>query len=484
MSRVLDSRRVLVYTFNQVVECHRVRMVGVGVAIAQPHGVDAENAAPDTRRIARITARTKIEGRLYFELGKLTNSGRTARGAAPEIGNAMTHIFKKETKAPIVLVALVSMLALAGCTSTSGGSTSAGSAGATNSRLQQVIKSGTLKVGVLPDYPPYSLQDASGKIVGYEPDIAAHLAAALGVKLVMINTDGTSRKPVLDSNRVDVDIDAFTATDVRAKAVDFTIPYVASGALPLFRKVNTIKSLADLKGKKVSVARGSTNDSLMTKQFPDTTVVRFDTIADAGQAVKSGKVDAVMEGFATVQAAAAKDPSLGVLNVEPISPALISMGVKQGDQVWVNYLNNFIRNLNSSGVNLDPLWSALIALTINNGAYVAEILRAGFDSVPSGLREAAHALGMNSLQTFRYVVFTPGIRKVFPAMTNQFILLFLFSSVASVIALPELTNALMTVNSNTLRTFEVFTFGALLYYAVSSVLAIGSRVGEKRLFRW
>jgi polar amino acid transport system permease protein len=56
--------------------------------------------------------------------------------------------------------------------------------------------------------------------------------------------------------------------------------------------------------------------------------------------------------------------------------------------------------------------------------------------------------------------------------------------VASVIALPELTNALLGVNSNTLRTFEVFTFGALLYYVISSVLAIGSRVGEKRLFRW
>jgi polar amino acid transport system permease protein len=78
----------------------------------------------------------------------------------------------------------------------------------------------------------------------------------------------------------------------------------------------------------------------------------------------------------------------------------------------------------------------------------------------------------------------PGIRSVFPAMTNQFILLFLFSSVASVIALPELTNALLSVNSNTLRTFEVFTLGALLYYVISSVLAIGARVGEKRLFRW
>lgn len=164
-----------------------------------------------------------------------------------------------------------------------------------------------------------------------------------------------------------------------------------------------------------------------------------------------------------------------------ISSAYIEI-IRNVPLLVVLYLIYF--GLGQVGINLDPLWSTLIALTINNGAYVAEILRAGFDSVPAGLREAAQALGMNSRQTFRYVVFTPGIRKVFPALTNQFILLFLFSSVASVIALPELTNALMTVNSNTLRTFEVFTVGALLYYAVSSVLAVGSRVGEKRLFKW
>ncbi len=252
----------------------------------------------------------------------------------------------KLVKSSIVLIAMASMITLAGCTSSG-----AAAPAAQTSHLQQVIKRGTLLVGVLPDYPPYSSLQANGKIVGYEPDIAQKLADALGVKLKLINTDGTSRKPVLDSNRVDVDIDAFTATNDRAKAVDFTIPYVASGALPLFRKDNPITSIADLKGKKVSVARGSTNDTLMTKQFPGTTVVRFDNIADAIQAVKSGKVDAVMEGFATVRKAAAADPSLEVLNVQPISPALISMGVKQGDQVWVNYLNNFIRNLNSSGEN-------------------------------------------------------------------------------------------------------------------------------------
>jgi polar amino acid transport system substrate-binding protein len=264
----------------------------------------------------------------------------------------MTHTSSRTCKAvrsSVVLVAMASMVALAGCTSTS---TPAASGQANEaSHLQQVIKRGVLNVGVLPDYPPYSSQQANGDLVGYEPDIAKKLADSLGVKLKMVNTDGTSRKPVLDSNRVDVDIDAFTATDERAKAVEFTIPYVASGALPLFRKDSPIKSIADLKGKKVSVARGSTNDTLMTKQFPDTTVVRFDTIADAIQAVKSKKVDAVMEGFATVSQAAADDPSLAALKIEPISPALISMGVKQGDQIWLNYLNNFIRNLNSSGQN-------------------------------------------------------------------------------------------------------------------------------------
>jgi len=264
------------------------------------------------------------------------------------MGSTVTRM-SKTLKSSVVLVAMASVIALAGCTS----SKTAAPAGQTDqaSHLQQVIKRGTLNVGVLPDYPPYSSQQANGDLVGYEPDIAKKLADALGVKLKMVNTDGTSRKPVLDSNRVDVDIDAFTATDERAKAVDFTIPYVASGALPLFRKDSPIKDIADLKGKKVSVARGSTNDTLMTKQFPGTTVVRFDTIADAIQAVKSGKVDAVMEGFATVSKAVADDPSLAALDIEPISPALISMGIKQGDQIWLNYLNNFIRNLNSSGQN-------------------------------------------------------------------------------------------------------------------------------------
>lgn len=136
------------------------------------------------------------------------------------------------------------------------------------------------------------------------------------------------------------------------------------------------------------------------------------------------------------------------------------------------------------GINLNPLWSALLGMTLNNAAYTAEIFRAGIQSVPAGLQEAARALGMRFGQTFRYVVLKPAIRNVLPALTNQFIVLFLFSSVASVISLNELTATLEDLNQRTLRTLEVFAFGAALYYLVSAAIAWSSRLAERVLFRW
>ncbi len=140
--------------------------------------------------------------------------------------------------------------------------------------------------------------------------------------------------------------------------------------------------------------------------------------------------------------------------------------------------------LGQVGLNLDPLWSAVLGLTLNNAAYTAEIFRAGIQSVPVGQQEAGSALGMSRMQTFRYVVFKPAIRNVLPSLTNQLIVLFLFSSVGSVISLNELTSTLSDLNSQTQRTLEVFTYGAVLYYLTSVVIAMSFRLAEKTLFRW
>jgi polar amino acid transport system permease protein len=136
------------------------------------------------------------------------------------------------------------------------------------------------------------------------------------------------------------------------------------------------------------------------------------------------------------------------------------------------------------GIGLDAVWSTLLAMTLNNAAYTSEIFRGGIESVPGGLQEAARALGLRFGQTFRYVVLKPAIRNVLPALTNQLIVLFLFSSVASIIAVPELTSVLQDLNSRTLRTLEVFSIGAGLYYLTSAAIAMSSRFTEKVLFRW
>src|SRR5664279_3115615 len=160
----------------------------------------------------------------------------------------------------LLVPALASALLLSGCTSPDNGD---GGGTAVQSQLDTVIKSGTVRVAVLPDYPPWSVQTADGSFEGI--DIAQKLAEALGVELELVSTDGTSRLPLLKSDRVDVNISEWTATDERAKEVGFTIPYVAHGAGVLVNAADPLASYTDLAGKTVSVARGSTNDSIMTK---------------------------------------------------------------------------------------------------------------------------------------------------------------------------------------------------------------------------
>lgn len=136
------------------------------------------------------------------------------------------------------------------------------------------------------------------------------------------------------------------------------------------------------------------------------------------------------------------------------------------------------------GLNFNPLWATMIGMTLNNGAYTAEIFRGGIDAVPDGLREAGSALGLRFHQIFLHIVLKPAIRNVLPALTNQFIVLFLFSSVGSVISLHELTNLMEQLTSQTNRVLEVFTIGGVMYYLASTIIARASGLAERLLFRW
>ena len=119
------------------------------------------------------------------------------------------------------------------------------------------------------------------------------------------------------------------------------------------------------------------------------------------------------------------------------------------------------------GLRLDAGTAAVTALTINLGAYATEIVRAGLQAIPRAQVEAGYALGLSGFQVFRYVVFMPAIKLMFPALASQFILLMLATSVASQISVQELFHVASIIQSRTFRDFEVYTVVAVLYLGLA-----------------
>ena len=136
------------------------------------------------------------------------------------------------------------------------------------------------------------------------------------------------------------------------------------------------------------------------------------------------------------------------------------------------------------GVDLSPLTASVIAMVINGGAYIAEIMRSGFQSIPYGLQEAGVALGMTSRQVFLNIRLKLALKNAFPALINQFILLFLFSSVTSTISMPELTYITFNLQSSTARVFEVLLISGAMYYVITILFVALFRKCEKKLFSW
>ena len=127
--------------------------------------------------------------------------------------------------------------------------------------------------------------------------------------------------------------------------------------------------------------------------------------------------------------------------------------------------------LPSLGVSLSPNTAAVLALSLNLGAFSAEIIRTGIESVPRGQFEAGAALGLSPFQTFRYIVLKPALRTIYPSLAGQFVMLLLTTSIVSSISAEELTSVAQNIDSATFRSFEVYIVAALLYLAMSTIFA-------------
>ncbi|WP_018182919.1 amino acid ABC transporter permease [Kaistia granuli] len=136
-------------------------------------------------------------------------------------------------------------------------------------------------------------------------------------------------------------------------------------------------------------------------------------------------------------------------------------------QIFIVYFG-----LPSIGLRMSAETAAVIALVINTGAYGSEIIRAGIESIAKGQLEAAECLGLNKFQVYWHIILIPAVERVYPALSSQFVLLMLSSSITSQISAQELTAEANLIQSETFRSFEVYLIVAAIYLALSVLFRV------------
>ena len=145
----------------------------------------------------------------------------------------------------------------------------------------------------------------------------------------------------------------------------------------------------------------------------------------------------------------------------------------------VPYLLNTI--IGVGGVMLTALQAGTVCLALNCGAYMAEIIRAGIESVDRGQMEAARSLGMPYWRGMQRVVLPQAIRTMIPSIINQFIITLKDTSILSVIGFPELVNTAKNVVANTFMSFQTWGIVAIMYLVIITALSRFAKSMERKM---
>ena len=135
----------------------------------------------------------------------------------------------------------------------------------------------------------------------------------------------------------------------------------------------------------------------------------------------------------------------------------------------------------NNGVTLNVVFAGLFIVSINTGAYMAEIVRGGIISVSKGQFEGAHAIGMTHAQTMFYVVIPQVLRNILPSVANEFVINIKDTSVLNVIGFTELYFVAYTINSINYQTFATYLLVAIIYFVLTFTITRILRLIEKKM---
>lgn len=222
------------------------------------------------------------------------------------------------------------------------------SAAAKARTLDEIKKSGKIKIGVFSDKNPFGYVDENGKVQGYDVYFAKRIAKDLlgsedAVDFVYV--EAASRVEYLKSAKVDITLANFTVTDERKEQVDFALPYMKVALGIVSPQKAEITDVNQLKGKKLIVVKGTTAETYFSKNYPDVTLVKFDEYQEAYDALLDGRGDAFSTDNTEVLAWAKQNKGF-VVGVESLGDIdTIAPAVQKGNTELLNWLNDEIKTL-------------------------------------------------------------------------------------------------------------------------------------------
>lgn len=178
---------------------------------------------------------------------------------------------------------------------------------------------------------------------------------------------------------------------------------------------------------------------------------------------------------------------LGVSNSDRLKKTILSwiinlyVAVIRGTPIFVQLLIVYFALPDALNIDIPPLTAGVIALSLNSSAYLSEIMRGSINSISPGQWEAAETLGYSQYQSLRYVILPQAIKQVLPAITNEFSSLIKESSILLFIGVPELMKASRDIVARELRPMEVYAITALIYLAMTTLVALCTKQLERRI---
>ncbi|KIP98749.1 MULTISPECIES: cystine ABC transporter substrate-binding protein [Pseudomonas] len=217
--------------------------------------------------------------------------------------------------------------------------------------LQKIKDSGSIKVGLEGTYPPFNFQDESGKLAGFEVDLSEALAKELGVKVSFQPTKWDGILASLESGRIDIVVNQVTISDERKKKYDFSTPYTVSGIQALTRKSDaaSVKTAADLAGKKVGVGLGTNYEQWLKENVPQADIRTYDDDPTKFQDLNVGRIDVVLVDRLAAFEMVAKTGERMAVAGDAFSRQESGIALRKGNPELLAAINKAIEKLRGDG---------------------------------------------------------------------------------------------------------------------------------------